>query len=84
MFGGKIFGYREIDLAINKDFDLSAGVTAYIRADFLNIFNYHNYSDYFTNYGSNGSLSAYPVAYQQFGNISGPPREFKVSFGFRF
>jgi outer membrane receptor protein involved in Fe transport len=83
--GGKIWGFREIDLAINKDFDLTAGVSAYIRLDALNIFNYHNYSDYDTSYfASNGTLNKYPVAYQQFGNIFLPPREVKVTLGFRF
>jgi outer membrane receptor protein involved in Fe transport len=86
LLGGKIFGYRQIDLAINKNFDLTAGMSAYIRADFLNVFNYHNYSDYYTFYGAGGSgvYAPSPAAYQKYGNISGPPRELKVSVGFRF
>ena len=76
LLGGKIFGYRQIDFAINKDFDLTHGMSAYIRADFLNVFNYHNYSDYFTYYGAGGSgvYAPNPVAYQKFGNISSTRR----------
>ena len=33
--GGKIFGYRSIDLQATKNFDLTAGLSAYIRVDCL-------------------------------------------------
>ena len=82
--GGKIFGYRDIDFQATKNFDLTHGMSAYIRFDFLNVFNYKNYSDYFTNYGSNGVLNRYPVAYNGIGNITGTPREYKLTVGFRW
>ena len=84
LFGGKIFGYRDIDLSFNKDFDLTRGMSLYLRLDVLNLFNYHNYSDYITNYGSNGVLNKYPVSYNSIGNITYVPREYKLSMGFRF
>jgi hypothetical protein len=48
------------------------------------MFNYKNYSDYITNYGSNGVLNKFPVSYNSIGNITGVPRTFKISMGFRF
>jgi hypothetical protein len=82
--GGDIFGYRSIDMQITKNFDLTAGYSMYVRFDALNIFNYHNYSDYISNWGSNGVLNQYPVSYNSIGNITGVPRTFKLTAGFRF
>ncbi|HET7063500.1 MAG TPA: TonB-dependent receptor [Rudaea sp.] len=82
--GGDIFGYRSIDMQITKNFDLTAGYSMYIRFDALNIFNYHNYSDYIVNWGSNGVLNQFPVSYNSVGNITGVPRTFKFTAGFRF
>jgi hypothetical protein len=83
-FGGKVFGYRDIDFQVTKNFDLTRGMSAYVRFDVLNAFNYKNYSDYFTSYGSNGVSNAHPAAYNGIGNIMGTPREFKITAGFRF
>ena len=82
--GGKIFGYRDVDFQATKDFDLSHGMSLYLRFDILNIFNYHNYSDYITNYGGNGVLNPFPVSYNKYGNITFVPREYKFTLGFRF
>ncbi len=82
--GGKIFGYRAFDMQITKDFDMTAGISMYVRFDALNIFNYHNYSDYIVNWGGNGVLNQYPVSYNSIGNITGVPRTFKLTAGFRF
>ncbi|HZP65383.1 MAG TPA: TonB-dependent receptor [Rudaea sp.] len=84
LFGGKIFGYRDIDFQVTKNFDLTHGMDMYIRFDVLNAFNFKNYSDYITNYGSNGVLSRFPAAYNAIGNITGTPREFKITAGFRW
>ncbi|MEP6484401.1 MAG: TonB-dependent receptor [Rudaea sp.] len=85
LIGGKVFGYRSVDFALNKNFDLTAGLSAYLRADFLNVFNFHNYSDYLTNYGGDGVVRPNPVAYVSNGNVLQPfGREIKVSIGFRF
>ncbi|HEX3895009.1 MAG TPA: TonB-dependent receptor [Rudaea sp.] len=82
--GGKIFGYRSIDLQVTKNFDLTAGLSAYIRVDALNVFNYHNYTDYIENFGSNGIENRTPVTYNTNGNIDGVPRTLKFSVGFRW
>jgi len=78
------FGYRQFDLQLSKDFDLPGGVTTYLRVDALNLLNWHNYSDYKTNFGSSGVLPAEAVSYNQQGNILGPPRMFRATLGVRF
>jgi outer membrane receptor for ferrienterochelin and colicin len=83
-FGGKIFGDRDIDFQATKNFDLDRGMSVYVRFDVLNVFNYKNYSDYLVNWGSNGVLNKFPVSYNSIGNISGVPRTFKFTLGFRF
>jgi hypothetical protein len=82
LFGGKIFGYRTIDLSANKHFDLTHGIDWYIRADVLNVFNYKNYDP------GGGATS---IPYQQFnavvnkdGNIVGVPRTFKFTMGVKW
>ena len=82
--GGKIWGYRSIDLQATKNFDLTAGLSAYIRIDALNVFNYKNYTSYTETYGNNGVLNPNPVVYSTTGNIDGVPRTLKFSVGFRF
>jgi outer membrane receptor protein involved in Fe transport len=84
LFGGDIFGYRTVDFSINKNFVLTETMALYLRLDILNAFNYHNYSDYITNYGSNGVLNQFPVSYNKIGNITYVPREYKFTMGFRF
>ena len=46
LFGGQIFGYRDIDLQATKNIDLGHGMVLQIRFDALNVFNFKNYSDY--------------------------------------
>jgi len=83
LVGGKIFGTRSIDLAANKDFDLTAGVTMYVRADLINAFNWKNYSDYNNVWGSNG-VYAPTSTINTIGNMFTYPRLFKLSAGFRW
>ena len=83
LFGGDVFGYRDIDFQATKNFDLTHGMSAYVRFDLLNAFNYKNYSDYTTNWGSNGVFNP-NVIYNITGNITGVPRTFKLSAGFRW
>jgi len=67
---------------MTKNFDLTRGMTLYVRFDFLNVFNYKNYSDYLLS--GNSTLGNTMATYAQFGNITGVPRTFKLSAGFRF
>jgi len=83
VFGGDVFGTRDIDFSINKNFDLTRGMSLYLRGDLLNAFNYKNINDYIVNWGSNGVLNPMAV-YNMAGNISTPTRTFKLTLGFRF
>ncbi len=82
LFGGKIFGYRTIDLSANKHFDLTRGIDWYIRVDALNIFNYKNYDP-----GGGATSIPYQQTYavvNKDGNIVGVPRTFKFTMGVKW
>ncbi|GLQ43313.1 membrane protein [Dyella nitratireducens] len=81
---GPIFGYRSIDFQVTKNFKIYDSLSAYVRFDLLNAFNWNNYSDYIYNYGSNGVLNKIPVTYDPTGNIYGTPREVKLTLGIKF
>jgi hypothetical protein len=81
--GGQIFGIRTVDLAANKDFDLTGGVTMYMRLDLFNVFNFKNYSDFSTNWGANGVFNPVVTAVTT-GNMYTYPRTLKFQMGFRF
>ena len=83
LFGGDVFGTRDIDFSINKNFDLTRGMSIYLRGDLLNAFNYKNINDYIVNWGANGVLNPMAV-YNTSGGISTPTRTFKLTLGFRF
>jgi outer membrane receptor for ferrienterochelin and colicin len=78
LIGGKIWGYRDIDLQATKDFDLGHGMTLYGRFDVLNLFNWNNYSDYLTPAGTR------MVTYNPTGNITFVPRTIKFEVGLKF
>jgi len=84
LVGGKIWGYREIDLQATKDFLINANdqTKFYVRIDLLNVFNWKNFADYTANAGP-GAVGA-PVVYNKNGNISGVPRTAKITAGFKF
>jgi outer membrane receptor protein involved in Fe transport len=84
LIGGKIFGYRTLDFQATKDFSIGHGMTMYARFDLLNALNFNNYSDYLTNYGSNGVLNHPFVTYNPTGNINYVPRTIKFTVGMKF
>ncbi|HEX7817627.1 TonB-dependent receptor [Dyella sp.] len=84
IIGGKVFGYRDLDLQATKNFKVWGDVNAYVRLDVLNVFNWHNYNDYITDYGSNGVMNRTPVTYNPIGNIIDVPRELKLTVGVKF
>jgi hypothetical protein len=83
LFGGKVFGIREIDFAVNKNWDLTGGIVFYMRADLINAFNWKNYSDYNTVWGANGVYNPSSTL-NTIGNMFTYPRLFKLSAGFRW
>ena len=78
------FGYKQFDLQVTKNFELHDSLSLYVRVDMLNVFNWYNFSDYNTNYGSTGTIPANAVTYNATGNIIGVPRTFKAQVGMRF
>jgi len=78
------FGYKEFDLQLTKNFELHDSLSLYVRVDMLNVFNWYNFSDYNSNYGSTGTIPANAVTYNTAGNIIGVPRTFKAQVGMRF
>ena len=79
-----VFGYRDLDLQVTKNFKVAKDQTAYVRLELLNILDIHNYSDANTNWGSNGVLSYTPVTYNTTGNINGVPFTARLQAGYKF
>ncbi len=84
LIGGKIFGYRDIDLQATKNFKVYGSVNAYVRIDLINAFNWNNYSGYLESWGTNGVLSKRPVVYNPTGDVTGYMRTLRVSLGMNF
>lgn len=86
LVGGNIWGYRDIDLQLTKDFVISGDTKIYARFDILNLFNWQNFadSDYLTNWGSQGALNSRPVSVNKKGNITYVPRTARFTVGLKF
>ncbi|TCV92826.1 carboxypeptidase family protein [Luteibacter rhizovicinus] len=84
LVGGDIWGYRDIDLQLTKDFVINADTKVYARFDILNVFNWKNYNDYLTNWGSNGVFNANGAQYNPNGNITFVPRTARFTVGLKF
>jgi outer membrane receptor for ferrienterochelin and colicin len=79
LFGGPIFGYRDVDFEVTKDWKIVNSVDLYARIDLLNAFNYKNLVDVNSTYPT-----FYPISYNTTGNIIGVPRTFKFTMGVRW
>jgi outer membrane receptor protein involved in Fe transport len=75
-------GYRSFDMQVTKNFNIQDVSTLYLRVDLLNVFNVKNYIDYLNNFASNGLITG--GAYDPHGNISGYPRELRMTVGAKF
>ena len=86
LVGGNIWGYRDVDFQATKDFKIWGDVSAYLRFDILNVFNWKNFDDaaVITNYGSGGVLNSDPVTYDRHGNIVFVPRTARFTVGVKF
>jgi outer membrane receptor protein involved in Fe transport len=80
LFGGPIFGYRDIDLQASKDIDLGRGFRLQLRFDALNVFNFKNYADTIDSF----SGASYQPYYNKVGNIMGVPRTYKLTADIKF
>ncbi|WP_342315275.1 TonB-dependent receptor [Lysobacter sp. FW306-1B-D06B] len=77
------FGYKQVDLAAQKDFDTGSGFKMWVRGDILNVFdwaNYDGYDDFPGNFGS----PANPNFGEPNSQVAFPTRTFKLSLGFNF
>ena len=72
-------GYRTLDLQATKNFDLPSGMSAYMRLDFLNVFDSSNFDS------SQGNWP-YPNApqYNKTGPIVGVPKTLKFTVGMKW
>ena len=70
------WAYRQVDLALSKEFRIGKEQALEVRADAFNIFNFTNYDCY--NQNSN------EPTYRQGFCIKGPTRSYQVSARYRF
>ncbi len=75
-------GYRSVDMQLTKNFNIRDISTLYLRFDVLNVFNVKNYIDYSDVTASNGLITG--GHYDPHGNISGSPRELRMTMGAKF
>ena len=77
-------GYRSVDMEVTKNFNVKDISTVYLRFDVLNVFNVKNLVEYIPTApaGGNGLLTA--SVYKPTGNISGSPRELRMTIGAKF
>ncbi len=73
-------GYKQFDLAVQKQWDTGAGLKYKVRGDVLNVFNWQNFTDYDTWRGSVGEANPNYLRRNGVSTIY-PPRMFKLSFG---
>jgi len=89
----EFLGFKQIDVQLTKNIDFWRSLSGYVRADFLNIFNFHNYDPNAVSYPAatssdpnialGQSLRAVPQ-YNRGGPIFGVPFTVKISTGLRF
>ena len=76
-------GFKQLDLALRKSIPIGQSVKLWIRGDLLNVFDWHNWTDYDTWRGGPTDTNA-NFGKQSGFNISGVPRTFKLSLGLDF
>ncbi|HYG06343.1 MAG TPA: TonB-dependent receptor [Stenotrophomonas sp.] len=81
LVGGKIFGYRSVDVQATKDFKVAGDVSMYARLDIINLFNFDNFTNITYVTQADGRKLAY---FNDTGDIIGTPRQVKVEVGVRF
>ena len=79
LFGGPIFGYRDIDVQVSKNIDLPRGSQLQVRLDVLNVFNFKNFDPT----EPNDPWPA-PASFNKQGAILGVTRTGKLSINYKF
>jgi outer membrane receptor protein involved in Fe transport len=82
LVGGKIFGYRDVDFQVTKNFHLWDGTTLYARFDLLNAFNFKNLISPINDLS--GPPGDYATTYNPIGAITYVPRTIKFEMGLKF
>lgn len=75
-------GYRSLDLQLTKNVSVAGYADVYVRFDLLNVTNARNFVDYNDVSGANGLVTG--GRYNERGNISGVPRQMRLTFGAKF
>jgi hypothetical protein len=83
LFGGKIYGYRDLDLQATKHFKPYGTLSGYVRIDLINVFNWENPVGYIENFGTGGVYDP-RVRYNPIGDITGYPRTLRATQGVSF
>ena len=79
LFGGPIFGYRDIDVQASKNFNLPRGSVLQVRLDVLNVFNFKNFDSSQPN-----DYWPAPAEFNKTGPIIGVTRTGKLSIDYKF
>ncbi|QBH02309.1 TonB-dependent receptor domain-containing protein [Xanthomonas oryzae] len=84
LVGGKIWGYRTVDLQANKEFTVVGDFKLNARINVLNAFNFKNYTQYqYNSFGSDGRLQP-DITVVDNGEISYVPRSVVLEIGAKF
>ncbi|MEH6413979.1 TonB-dependent receptor [Pseudomonas sp. CGJS7] len=79
---GNTIGFKQFDMALQKEWDTGAGIKFWARGDVLNVFNWRNYIDFDTYRGTQAVPN--PRLGERRDNIALPTRSFKLSMGFNW
>jgi hypothetical protein len=82
--GDDVFGYRTVDLQATKDIDFGSGLKGSLRINVLNVFDFKNYSNVITDWGSGGVPNPRPVRLNTSGDILYVPRTVSIEVGMKF
>jgi outer membrane receptor protein involved in Fe transport len=77
-------GYKDVDLQVSKNFQLSERFSGSIRLDVLNVFNFNNYDSGAAIWSPSLNLPSAPPRYNTTGPINGTPRLLKASISFKW
>ncbi|ALN62087.1 tonB dependent receptor family protein [Lysobacter antibioticus] len=79
---GDTIGFKQFDLALQKEWDTGTDFKFWVRGDVLNVFNWRNYIDFDTFRGVVGNPNE--RLGERRDNIALPTRSFKLSMGFNW
>ncbi|MEJ2790923.1 MULTISPECIES: TonB-dependent receptor [unclassified Pseudoxanthomonas] len=75
-------GYKRFDLAVQKRWNPSEDLSVWVRGDMINVFNWENWNQFNTNWGSPGGPQNPNLGTRSGIEVYEPMRTFKLSMGF--